>query len=138
MSASDSAISRHDAELLEAVKNLTTVVQALDTTLKEDYPKRSELERKYVTYQQVKQRRIQIAAATVIAIALSYFFAVSTVTYCYHGGQAGQNYKPVCSIFPGYNTYQNGNKQLIDDFHKLQQEVQETENLVQDLDAKVN
>lgn len=89
-------------ELVKAVQELTRVVDVLQKTVSRDYPKRAEVEAKYATKYGIKKRRNQLVTVLILAIVLSYFAAVETVSYCFLTGDPNNDPKTFCKIIPGY------------------------------------
>lgn len=112
-----------NAVLLAAVRQLTKVVQGLDHTLKEDYPKRSELNRS----------RRYFVFSVVITLILSYFATVSTVSYCFLQGIPDKGEKKFCRIFPGYEDSFDNNREAQRIFLNMQIQVKDLQAQVDQL-----
>lgn len=86
-----------DQELVEAIKTLHKGVDALNRTLSEDYPRRSE----------IKRARVNFAIATLLGLFISSLVTIGTVSGCFLSKSAVDGHPPaVCSILPGYATTQ--------------------------------
>lgn len=104
-------------ELLTAVQDLRDTVALLVSTLKEDYPKRTE----------IKQARLFAALYVVIGLVVSAIvgglLTVVTVSGCFLSKQAlDGNANPLCATLPGYTVAQERNHQTRERFeHVLDQ-----------------
>lgn len=107
-----------DGELIDAVNQLTQVVRQLQTMIENDYPKRQEIERDFVTKYGINKKRRQLIVSLVAAIIASFFWTIGTVSYCLLG-QTGDPPKAYCRIIPGYSDAIARNDRLISSFNKL-------------------
>lgn len=105
-----------ESELVTAVTSLTDVISELQKMIRDDYPKRNEIERDFVTKYGVKKRRIQFAVAIIVAIVASYFFTMGTISYCFleSPGTGGLHSKPLCELLPGYASVMDSSKDRLD------------------------
>lgn len=85
--------------LLTAVQNLTRVVEVLQQTLKEDYPKRSEIEKDFPTKASLVKSRKQAALIIAVAIFASSIITMGSVSYCFLQGKV----YTACRVIPGYS-----------------------------------
>ena len=111
-------------ELLGAVRQLTEVVTRLETTLREEYPKRAEVERKFTTKKESMERRRQWIITLTLMFAISLFLSVgvtaTTVSYCFLTEDARLGQAPVgCEVIPGYAEAQKRNKDVLAQFEDL-------------------
>lgn len=110
-------------ELLAAVNHLSQVVERLERRLAEDYPKRTEIERLFVTEIDSKRRRNSAVLLTIIfvliAVFISYMATISTISTCFLGN--AQNGRPpgICSVLPGYDHAQVRNRSVLKEFRHL-------------------
>lgn len=107
------------SELVRAVHELTRVVEALRDTVMNDYPRRAEIEEKYATKYGIKRRRAQILTGTLLAIVLSYFASVQTVSYCFLTGNPEKDPKTFCRIIPGYSERRAANRVVLKVFEDI-------------------
>jgi hypothetical protein len=121
----DLASNTSDA-LLDAVRELTRVVKALQVTMKE-YPNRNEIKLNYATRRETRKRRWQISFAMVAAIVASYFFTVGSVSYCFLGGIPDPGTHDFCQIFPGYTESFDNNRRSVKIFTDLQTQVKQNQ-----------
>lgn len=63
-------------ELTRAVNNLTRVVTNLDELLRRDYPKRAEIERRFVSKQSSRRQALQFVVIILIIAMLGVYFNV--------------------------------------------------------------
>ena len=113
--------------LLKAVTDLTKVVDALNTTLKEDYPKRQEIERNFISKDHSRKRVRQIAVGMVVAIVASYFATVGTVNYCFLNGVPEPGTRDICNVFPGYEASFDNNREFIASYTQLQNQISQNQ-----------
>lgn len=107
-------------QLLAAVLELTRVVKALENTLKNEYPKRREIEANYVNRTETRKRRNQFVIFVVIAIVASYFFTITTISGCFLSEGARTGHAPsACSILPGYDRALKRNDKIVKQFEHL-------------------
>jgi hypothetical protein len=95
----DESVADDDARALtRAVTELTRVVTSLDELLRRDYPKRSEIERRF-TSKGTTRRAIMWAVVVAIGTVIGCF-AISTGAYavCF----TGVDNPGICSVVPGY------------------------------------
>ena len=117
-----------EADLAGAVKELTEVVRGLQQMIREDYPKRSEIEETFVTKYGIRKRRRQYAVLVIIAIIGSYFWTMGTVSYCFLQGQGTvTESKSYCYILPGYGDVVGYSKERLDGYKKLVGTVQKNQ-----------
>ena len=107
-----------DGELINAVHQLTAVVKQLQKMIEDDYPKRHEIERDFVSKYGIAKKRRQLAIAFTVAIVASFFWTMGTVSYCLLG-QTGEPSKLYCKIIPGYSEAIERNDRLIARFNDL-------------------
>jgi hypothetical protein len=111
---------RSEGELAAAVRELTSVVQGLQSMIQEDYPKRSEIERDFVSKYGINKRRKQYAILVVIAIVGSYFWTMGTVSYCFLQGQGSVTAsKSYCYLLPGYGDVVGYSKTRLETYQNL-------------------
>lgn len=137
MRESDKSRGTEASELVNAVEELTKVVVALNTLLERDYPKREEIEQKFTSRQNSRKRLMAVVIGGISAIIISYFFSISTVVYCFHDGEPGNRYRPICSVFPGYEITQGGNNRIISEFAELQEQVRQQGVLLNEINDKL-
>ena len=113
--------------LLAAVKQLIRVVEALDRTLKNDYPKRVE----------VRRARRNFAGAVILALLLSYFATINTVSYCFLSGKANSD-QSFCHIFPGYTESQDRNKDILNLFNEIVDTTHKNRTKIDDMQKQIN
>lgn len=92
-----------EESLIETIEKLRSSVEALNSTMKSDYPTRRE----------IKDRRRNVALGTFAAIVASYFITVTTVNYCFLDGIPGPDEKNYCDIFPGYDDSFDNNREAV-------------------------
>lgn len=112
-----------ESVLLAAVNKLTLVVDALNKTLKEDYPKRREIERDFISKDHSRKRLKQIAAGMVVAVLVSYFLTVTSINYCFLNGIPAPGERDFCRVFPGYEESFDNNREALASYVKLQQQI---------------
>lgn len=115
------ATSNDEVSLVNAVQQLTRVVQELQSMIRDDYPKREEIERDFVTKYGIRKRRRQWAIGTVVAIVASYFWTMGTVSYCFLSSDPDgeTDLKTYCLIIPGYKEAVERNQRLVTVFNHL-------------------
>lgn len=118
-------------ELLTAVQDLRDTVALLVSTLKEDYPKRTE----------IKQARffagVYVIIGLIISALVSSFITVTIVSGCFLSKAAlDGNANPVCSGLPGYTTAQARNQQTRDRFEHLIREIDKNQREIKVLQQK--
>lgn len=116
----------HETALLMAVKNLTNVVEALQTTIESDYPTRAE----------VRRRRRGLILTLISAVVGSYFFTIGTVSYCFLSGIPEEGTHQFCSIFPGYQESFDNNRDFRDRFLELERFIQENGERIEQLEQE--
>lgn len=104
--------------LLEAVQNLTSVVRALEATIREEYPKRKEVERRFATKRENRDRYTTFILLLIIGMTSSFLVTTSTLSYCFLGG--GDHGKEICKIMPGYQASADSSDQIVEEFRRLQ------------------
>lgn len=109
--------SKSPIELVEAVRDLTQVVKALDILLREEYPKRTEVERRFVSRKTASRRAWTVIALILATVVASYFFSIGTVSYCFLGNTVDP--PAYCNIMPGYNHAVKKNNRLIKIFNGI-------------------
>jgi hypothetical protein len=124
-------------QLLEAVHELTRVVKQLQITLERDYPKRAEIERRFVTESQSRTRRNTAVFFVLITIFISYFVTVSTISYCFLGGAAEGRPPRACGLLPGYNSAQEKNAVILRQFQGLLEHMQDNRKRINKLERQV-
>jgi hypothetical protein len=102
--------------LLQAVQDLTETVKGLESALTQ-YPKRTEVERKFATKHESKQRAKRYLvlglAMTLISLVVAYFVTISTVVVCFISDDARSGAAPqVCHRLPGYSETQEESQEL--------------------------
>lgn len=105
------------AALTEAVKQLTEVVRLLDRTMKDDYPKRNEVERNFVSKEQSFRRLFYMIGFILISIFLSYVVTVATISGCFLGSD--QEHPAACGMLPGYKDSIKQNREIMHQFSYL-------------------
>lgn len=105
------------AALTEAVKQLTEVVRLLDRTMKNDYPKRHEVERNFVSKEQSFRRLFYMIGFVLISIFVSYIVTIGTISGCFLGSD--QKHPDACGILPGYKDSIKQNKQILKQFNGI-------------------
>lgn len=110
-------------QLLQAVRELTRVVEELKDTL-EEYPKRGEVEEKFATKAESKTRRNKALAIgltiTFISFFASFVVTVSTVTTCFLSDEARSGKAPAtCNLLPGYPEAQADNQRILRELHAV-------------------
>ena len=116
----------HTPLLIEAVSRLTTAVEKLDLLLRTEYPKREEIEGKYVSKlenQKVVTKVILLALITVIGC---YVFTIGSYSQCLVGNDSPGG---ICKYVPGY-------QERIDRRDIVDQELQRLEDQIQVLTKK--
>ena len=110
-------------ELLAAVRALTIAVERLEKTLHDEYPKRSEIERRFVTEESSKKRRNRAIGLVVVfvisTVILSYIVTVSTISTCFLGNSSLGQPPHICSVLPGYDFAQHKNRVILKQFKHL-------------------
>lgn len=84
--------------LVQAVSKLTAAVEKLDRLLRDEYPKRSEIQEKYVSKfenQKVVTKVVLLALITVIGC---YVFTIGSYSQCL----VGEDSPGICKYVPGY------------------------------------
>lgn len=124
-----------EEELVEAVSNLTVTVRKLDELLRNDYPKRQEIERRFLSKQESTQRIRLVLILALIPIFVSIFasiaFTLTTVSGCFLNGRPSS----ACKFIPGFEEAQQRNERLIGEFQKLQQTTQTNQARIEELEA---
>lgn len=121
------------SQLTQAVTKLTAVVEALQKTMTDDYPKRQEIERKYASRAEVNARRKTFAVAMVAAIIASYFATVGTINYCFLGGIPEPGTHGYCHVFPGYDESFDNNRAFVTEFGNLQKQIKQNQKDIAEL-----
>jgi hypothetical protein len=121
--------SRERDELLTGVRALTNAVNALDTTLKNDYPKRAE----------VRRGLIQLALLTVAGLVGSSFVTVAVISGCFLSPKVSQEGNPAvaCQILPGYSESVRRNHLLLKQFNQLLVDIEQNRKDIARLERKV-
>lgn len=114
------APSEGESTLTAAVKALTRAVQDLQDLIQNEYPKRNEIERDFVSKYHINRKRKQLIFATVAGIILSYFFTMGTVSYCFLQGQGTVNEAhQACYLLPGYGEVVKYSKARLEGYENL-------------------
>lgn len=116
----------NDENLLVAVKQLTRAVRSLDSTLKADYPDRTE----------VKRDRKVFIYAVLVALAASFFANVSTVNYCFLQGLPDEGERSFCQVFPGWDDSFDNNRRATETFLNMQKQIAENQREITELQSK--
>lgn len=100
----------------ELATEVHTATAAL-TELLSRYPDRNEVERRFVSRSTSRNRMFLVLVMVIVAMLVSAFITVSTVSVCFLGGQ---NSDPgICHIMPGYSKAVQQNKVLLKQFKDL-------------------
>lgn len=91
-------VSDTAVELLEAVRRLTTVVAGVDQLLRDEYPKRTEIERRFVSKMQQNRHVARMLIVALLTVAGCYAFSTGLYAVCF----VGQEDPGACSVVPGY------------------------------------
>lgn len=119
--------------LLQAVRELTAVTKALNKTLSEDYPKRREIERNYLSKQQ-SSRNIRFFVAFVFAsIFISQFVTIATVSTCFLGDP---EHPRICQLMPGYKDSIQQNKDILKHFQELMQITKQNDRRLDEIEGR--
>jgi hypothetical protein len=124
------------SDLLGAVQHLSRVVKALDDRLARDYPKWADVERDFLTKVQGKKRVQLFALAAVVSTILSFFVTVSSVNYCFLNGVPEPGDRDICQVFPGWEESFESNRRFVDEFTKLQAQIEDSQVRLQKLEGK--
>lgn len=86
-------------ELTQAVNNLTRVVTNLDELLRRDYPKRAEIERRFLS--KVESRKLMAKMVVIAFLVVLSSYATTTMAYasCYIGAENPR----WCELMPGFD-----------------------------------
>lgn len=111
------------AELLEAVRNLTTVVMGVDQLLRDEYPKRSEVERKFVTKMQQKTHVTRMVVVALVTVVGCYAMSSGVYAACF----VGQENPSVCQFAPGYDERKERSREIDTRFGNLDDRLKKLE-----------
>lgn len=87
------------ALLIQAVSRLTVAVEKLDGLLRDEYPKRAEVEHKFFSKGEGKRFAVKVAVSAIVAILVSWVVTVGSYSSCL----VGNNNPGVCQYIPGFN-----------------------------------
>jgi hypothetical protein len=113
------------ALLIQAVSRLTVAVEKLDGLLREEYPKRSEVEHKFLSKGEGKRFIIKVMVSALIAVFVSWVVTVGSYSKCLTGDENPS----VCRYVPGY-------EQRIQDKKEFEQEINDLQNQISQLNNK--
>lgn len=126
-----------ERDLLTAVERLTTVVNNLDTTLRNDYPKRVEVERRFTT-KKATRARVKVLVATIAgSVIASIFVTTGTISTCFLGGVQHGIYPQICSIMPGYSSATQENDVVRKKFYDMLDQLKVNQKEIDRLKRKV-
>lgn len=86
--------------LTAAVVQLTSVVEALRVLLTNEYPKRTEVERRFVTRLSNQRHTTRLIILALVTVIACYALTVGSYSACFVG-ETGTN-PGICKIVPGY------------------------------------
>lgn len=111
-----------EKQLQDAVQELHAVVLALKELLEREYPRRDEIERRYLDKYDLaaKTRKnwIIVAVMGLVMLFTGFFASVTTVSYCFLGS-AQDGGRPVCEVIPGYEQSLEVGKQRLKIFEEM-------------------
>jgi hypothetical protein len=102
-------VTQPDQQLTEAVRELTSATVSLRRLLADEYPRRSEVERRFVSklaQQRYFSRMVVLALFVVISC---YAISVGSYSVCFVGDLDNPG---VCKLVPGYKERVERNKQV--------------------------
>lgn len=105
----DKALSEIAAEVHAATAGLAELLKR--------YPDREEVEKRFVNKAQSRSRFVLVVVMVLIAMVVSAFMTVSTVSVCFLGGQTSN--PGICHIMPGYSSAIKQNRLLLKQFRAL-------------------
>lgn len=120
-------------ELISAVNRLNETSQELNRTLKEDYPKRREIEHRFITKEASRIRVKILVAAILAASVLSFFTTVTTVSTCFLGDP---DHPYPCNWMPGYEEAQQQNREILREFRNLQETTRRNEERLDNIQGR--
>lgn len=85
--------------LIQAVSKLTVAVEKLDGLLRDEYPKRSEVERKFVSKGDRNKTIHWLVIGALITVMTCYGLTVGIYSKCF----VGLDNPSVCNAVPGYD-----------------------------------
>lgn len=116
-------------ELLTAVRELTTEVKNLRSTLHSDYPKRAEVKavmrRKTVTY----------GLTILLVLIMAQVMTITTVSHCF---LISAPQVPVgCSIIPGYNDAIKQSEERLKRFYEISGHIEDNRLKIAELELEI-
>jgi hypothetical protein len=108
--------------LIQAVSKLTVAVEKLDGLLRDEYPKRAEVEHKFLSKGEGKRFVIKLTISAFVAVFVSWIVTVGSYSNCL----VGSDNPSVCKYIPGYN-------QKIEDKDNLNDRISNLENQIDQL-----
>lgn len=116
-----------ESELLQSVRGLTAAVNALDATLKDEYPKRAE----------VRRGLMQLALLTIAGLVGSSLVTISVISGCFLNPRVNEGHPVVaCRILPGYTESVARNQKLLQQFNKLLVQIEENRRQIKRLNRE--
>lgn len=85
--------------LVEAVSRLVVAVEKLDNLLREEYPKRTEVERKFVSKLENQKVITKVILVALITVFGCYVTTVGAYSQCFVGNDSPK----ICQYVPGYD-----------------------------------
>lgn len=107
-----------EKDLAGAVAVLNANVLKLTRVLKEDYPRRKELQDNYETRATLRKRRWQIIIFGLVIVLASNFLTAGMISYCFLGDITDPEHA-VCHIIPGYSASHDRNIERLGQFQEL-------------------
>jgi cytochrome c-type biogenesis protein CcmH/NrfG len=107
--------------LVHAVSKLTVAVERLDTLLREEYPKRTEVEKKFVTKLQNQKVVVRLILVALIAVLGCYVFTIGSYSQCLVGDESPS----ICEFVPGYQERIDRRDEIDNEFKHLRQQIKQ-------------
>ena len=109
--------------LVQAVSKLTVAVEKLDNLLRDEYPKRTEVERNFVTKLENQKVVAKFLVVALITVLGCYVFTVGAYSQCFVGDES----PGVCKYVPGYDERVERRDQINEKFDDLEDKIKRLE-----------
>lgn len=108
--------------LIQAVSRLTVAVEKLDSLLRDEYPKRSEVERTYVSKHQNQTLIVKMVVVALVTVVSTLGLSVGVYAKCF----VGDSNPSICATVPGFNSRVVRKDEIDNRLDKLEQELATT------------
>lgn len=112
-----------NSELTQAVRELNTSVSQLRQVLQDDYPKRTEIERRFISKLEQRKHLTRMTFVALVTVAGCYVTSTGAYAVCF----VGDENPDICSVVPGYEDRLDRRDELNKQIQELQTKVRRLE-----------